>query len=235
MIRGFELVTCYSSNNTRQPMPVERLAWCWEPAAGRGCAERSAGPDVWCFMKAWNQLATCFLLCSLTIHAAERRPLLEVAPTVAELGEGWKAHRMIFLIDPLSQPSEIGSEDLLKTMSKMMADTGREAYLGMAIGHRAMTNHECRVNIQRWPSAEALTNHHYRKDPLPGKAPPRIGQEAYWTGGEFVSGLAYRLDQYLVVIEGWASDDARILRLAKVIEAKLAGKPIPKDAVDDRQ
>ena len=189
-------------------------------------------------MRPWNQLAAaCFLLCLGTICGAESKALRDLAPTVAELGKGWKEGRISCLIDALSHPSEIvetghpDPEHLLKTLHEMMERTGREAYSRIHFGHSAWANHDCIVYIQRWPNEKSLSSHEYRKDPVPGKTAPRVGQEAYWTGGPSLSGLTYRLNQYLIVIEGWASDDKEILRLATVIEAKIAGKPIPRDGV----
>ena len=181
-------------------------------------------------MRTCVQLSACLFLSCVSMPGAESKSLLDVAPTVAELGEGWKLGTTTLLIDPLSRPAEIGPAELIKVTREMMKRTGREAYLRIALGHSAMTNHECQVYLQRWPSTDALNNHHYRKpDPLPGKAPPAVGQEGCWSGGPFVSSLSYRLDQYLIVIEGWTSDDARLLRLAKVIEAKLLEKSVPRE------
>ena len=78
-------------------------------------------------MKTVHGLIGCFLLCSTAVLGAEAKALLEVAPSVAELGEGWTDRQVQYLIDPLSRPSKIGPEELLKTTRAMMARTGRDA------------------------------------------------------------------------------------------------------------
>lgn len=103
-------------------------------------------------MNACWQVVFCFLVSVVPIEDAERKSLIELAPTAGELGEGWKTGRISCLIDPLAYPSALGPEDL-----------------------------------------------------------------------------------FLVVVEGWASDDAKILRLAKAIEVKLLGKESPQGPQDDIQ
>ena len=38
---------------------------------------------------------------------AEEKPILEIAPTLAELGAGWTTNIVAYLLDPLSKPAVI--------------------------------------------------------------------------------------------------------------------------------
>jgi hypothetical protein len=187
-------------------------------------------------MKTNPLLAAVLIFYWVTGCAAADKSVLEIAPTLAELGNGWTTMETNHLIDPLCQPSELvkeghpSPEKLLKSLRDMMKSTGRTGYLAMHYGYGDMVINRggYRVSIQRWPSAEDVDKDPVQQAERVKRSPPNIGQEAYWTEGAMLHGLVFRRGQYRVVTEcGPKSDHDNLVRLAEVIDAKISGKPIP--------
>ncbi len=172
-------------------------------------------------------------LCSATLHCGETKSLLELAPTATELGGGWEDGKVMCLIDPLSEPSEIVREGhsnpqaLISFQKDLMKTAGQDAYLETHYHHSVMINTECRLYLQRWPSPEAVPKASSPNTPEPGRSPPHLGDWARWGNGGQNRILEFRLDRYLVVIDARYGYEKQMLRIGQVIEAKLSGKPTP--------
>src|SRR5690242_18295578 len=105
------------------------------------------------------------LACAV-VHAAQEKAVLEVAPTLADLGPGWTTNIVAYLLDPLSKPSEIDYQHdvrdsaLLEYQRDLMSRTSRSG-CGMLLygrGNLVMNSGLYRVHIQRWSNRRALHN-----------------------------------------------------------------------------
>lgn len=181
--------------------------------------------------------AVLLLSWATVAHSASDKSVLDIAPTLAELGNGWTTNQIVYLIDPRCEPPERtypGHPDpksLLDYLRQMMESSGRTGYLRMQYGFGDLTiNHGgYHVFLQRWVSPEALSGQRFQEWNRIDRPAPDVGQEAYWKDGDMYDGLVFRRDQYLVIVEfGAASDYARATRLAQVIDAKITGKHVPK-------
>ena len=105
------------------------------------------------------------LLCWFpTLLAAVDKPVLEIAPTLSELGKEWTTNQLVLLIDPLGKPPQIvcpgnpDPEGLLATFRQMMKSSGRTGYLRMHYGRGDLVVNQgaYHVYLQRWTNADAL-------------------------------------------------------------------------------
>jgi hypothetical protein len=170
-------------------------------------------------------------------RGAVDKAVLELAPTMAELGNGWTTNQLILVIDPLGKPPEEVSprhpdpEKLLKLHRQMMESSGRTGYLRIHYGHGDLVVNRgaYHVYLQRWANAEVLRRQHFQEGQTIDRRIPEVGQAGEWKRTEMYDSLIFRHDPYLVIIEfGRASDYTLATRLAEVIDAKIMGRSIQK-------
>ena len=142
------------------------------------------------------------LACAV-VRAAPEKAVLEVAPTLADLGSGWTTNIVAYLLDPLSHPSEIdyqhGVHDspLLEYQRDLMSKTSRSG-CGMLLygrGNLVMNSGLYRVHIQRWSNRRALHNAWvgYKMDPTRVvRDTPPIGEDLFWTNDWWRETLVHR-------------------------------------------
>jgi hypothetical protein len=178
------------------------------------------------------------LLCLVPgLRAAVDKPVLELAPTLAELGKEWTTNQVVLLIDPLGKLPEAvdaGNPDpkgLLRTFRNMMRSTGRTGYLRMHYGRGDLVVNRgaYHVYLQRWTSSEVLNRRQFQESESIPRRAPDVGQTASWKRTEMYDNLVFQRDQYLVIIEfGRASDYTYATRLAELIDAKIVDRAVPK-------
>jgi hypothetical protein len=177
--------------------------------------------------------------------AADAKAVLDVAPSLAELGEGWTTNLVAFLIDPLSEPSEIDSRGDAKLSIELagqreaMKTNGRTG-CGMILygrGDLVMNKGLYRVCVQRWSEIRPLHNIWVTWKMNPSRVVrdcPAIGEDLFWVNvwwreTVIAQDLVFRRGLFHVVIEaGPDSDSTPMVRLAQAIDAKIRGRPIPK-------
>ena len=168
------------------------------------------------------------------VQKLENKAVLDIAPTLKELGKGWNSNYIVFVIDPMGKPTEQvaannpNPKGLLEELHRMMKKTGRTSYLRMHYLHE--TNPvPFQVHIQRWGDPEAMAPEAFPRDSGDG-ADLAIGERACWVNG-FGWGLHFQRGQYFVAIElvvgeeKFEAEKARILQLARIIDAKIQEKP----------
>jgi hypothetical protein len=194
-------------------------------------------------MKAWAICAALLLSWATAAHSASDKSVLDIAPTLAELGSDWTTNQIVYLIDPRCQPPEQvypGHPEPIKHLDhhrQMMKSSGRTGYLRMHYGCGDLTVNRggYHVYLQRWENPEMLNSQRFQEWKRLDRPAPDVGQEAYWKSGDMYDGLVFRRDQYLVIVEfGPASDYSRATRLAQVIDAKITGQLIPKAPEPER-
>jgi hypothetical protein len=181
--------------------------------------------------------AALLLSWATAVHSASDRSVLDIAPTLAELSNGWTTNRIVYLIDPRCEPPEQvypghpNPKSLLDYHRQMMKSSGRTGYLRMHYGFGDLTVNRggYHVYLQRWVDSNSLSGQRFQEEKHIDRPIPDVGQEAYWKSDAMYDGLVFRRDQYLVIVEfGPTSDYARATRLAQVIDAKIMGKRVPK-------
>jgi hypothetical protein len=182
-------------------------------------------------------LLACFWL--VQTWAADEKPISDVAPSLAELGEGWTTNLIAYLLDPRSQPSEIDylnrkPSPVLEYHRQEMAKDGRTAYGTIFYGHGDMVMGRglYRVYIQRWGNTRSLHNRWVDWKMNPNwvvRTNEPVGEDCYWIEDQMFQSLTFRRGLFHVSVEaGLASEYRPMIRLAKVIDAKIRGRPIPK-------
>ncbi len=172
--------------------------------------------------------------------AGEQRPVLDMAPSIAELGADWTTNTVISVLDPPRPSSGTNSKaDLTQKKAtsasrKAKQATGQTAWVRIEYSRRdTILNPETYyVSIQRWSNTNALdkvwTGWKTRPEYTFWHSPP-FGEDAFWTEDNKFHGLTFRRGIFHVVITcGSQSAHAGLFRLAEVIDAKIQGKSIPK-------
>ena len=180
-------------------------------------------------MKALRLAAAIALVALSSAGADADRPLLDLAPTPAELGQGWITNQLLVLIDPLSKPSErVDSGNPLPTEAvshykQAMLNSGSKAYLQLRLMHRDASGRAAyRVYLQRWPSSRALVRAVPFAPESTNLPPPEFGQASRWTDAVGFDRLTFRRDQYCAVIDFDAAASPPRAPLASA-----AGEPLP--------
>ena len=173
--------------------------------------------------------------------APQEKAVLDVAPTLQELGSGWTTNIVAYLLDPLSNPPEIDyhgdvrDSPLLEYQRDLMAKTSRTG-CGMLLYGRSnlvMNSGLYRVHIQRWSNHRALHNAWvgYKMDPTRVvRDTPAIGEDLFWTNDwwrETLVGrnLVFYRGLFHVVVEAGADSELQpMIHLAQVIDAKITRK-----------
>jgi hypothetical protein len=171
--------------------------------------------------------------------AADEKPILELAPTLAELGPGWTTNQVMYLLDPRCQSPEIDylgrkPSPVLEYQRQQMRKDGRTAYADIHYGRGNMVVNQGRymVTIQRWGETRSLDKRwvgwKMNRNRIV-RSTATVGEDCFWTDDGMFQSLTLRRDLFHVVIQaGSAAEYIPMLRLAQVIDAKIQGKPIPK-------
>jgi hypothetical protein len=110
----------------------------------------------------WGLLLVCF--CIAPAQAAQEKAVLDVAPSLTELGEGWTTNSIVSLLDPLSRPSGIafkkqpdvkGMTNFLRTPPKTKGQMGWGRF-HYGRGDLVLNRGLYFVSIQRWSNTNAL-------------------------------------------------------------------------------
>ena len=175
---------------------------------------------------------------------ALEKAILDVAPSVSELGAGWTTNLVAYLLDPRSHPSEIDyrgdaeSSPELGAQREVMKTNGRTGCGLVLYGHGnlIMNSGLYRVYIQRWSNRRSLHNHwvDWKMNPnrIVRDAPP-VGEDSFWVNEWWRQTpvrqhLVFRQGLFHVVVEAGADADvAPMIRLGQVLEAKIRGRSIP--------
>jgi hypothetical protein len=190
----------------------------------------------------WKVLACLNLLLALIglvqARGAEEKAILDVAPTLAELGEGWTTNVVAYLLDPRSRPTEIDyhrddpkSSPVLEIHRKQMAADGRTGYGMMLCGcsNTVANAGFCRVYIQRWGNTRTLHNRWVDWKMLPTRvlhAHPPVGEDSFWREDCMFQEFTFRRGLFHVCIEAGHGFDYRLLvHVAEIIDAKIRDKP----------
>ena len=170
-------------------------------------------------------------------QGAREKAILEVVPSLAELGDGWTTNAVVSLLDPLSRPWQIegqtggkGQTNFLRTTPKTQNPMGWGRFC-FGRGDMVLNRGAYFVSIQRWGETNALDKAwkgwETRPDYTLWRGPP-IGEGCYWTQDDKFHGVTFRRGLFHVVITcGAQSDHSGLFRLAEVTDAKIAGRPIP--------
>jgi hypothetical protein len=189
------------------------------------------------------------VICLGRTEAASERAVLEVAPSLGELGAGWTTNSIVALLDAKSQAPGTSSKRTAdpkgKQTATLLRDTGgakgQMGWVRMEYGRGDLVLNRGAyfVSIQRWGNTNALekawSGWKTRPDYMTWRG-PAIGEACYWTEYEKYHGLTFRRGLFHIVVScGSESEHSGLLRLAEVIDAKIAGRPIPKAEVEADQ
>lgn len=172
------------------------------------------------------------------------KAVLEVAPSLGDLGAGWTTNVIAYLIDPKSQPSEVDyrtdpKTSLLLHYQRSVMATNNRTGCGLILygrGDLVQNSGLYRVFIQRWNSTRALHNSwvNYKMNPARVvRAMPHVGEDYYWTQEWWRQtlvrqNLVFRRGLFHIVVEaGGSSDYQSMIWLAQVMDAKIRGRPVP--------
>jgi hypothetical protein len=186
----------------------------------------------------WGLLFVC--LCLAPAQAAQEKAILDVAPSLTELGAGWTTNSIVTLLDPLSHPSGVAFKkqpdakvmtNFLQTPLKTKGQMGWGRF-HYGRGDMVLNGGLYFVSLQRWGNTNALEKAwkgwKTRPDNAVWRGPP-IGEHCYWTEDEKFHGLTFRRGLFhAVVTSGSKSDRSGLIRIAEVIDDKITGRPIPK-------
>lgn len=173
------------------------------------------------------------------VQAAETTGVLNVAPTLIELGDGWTTNLVACVLDPQSTPSEFDNFNgersrLLEFYREQMKKDGRTGYATLLYTRSdAVTNRALyRVYIQRWQNTRLLHNRWVEWKMAPARivrSGPMIGEDYFWSDDGVFQEFSFRRGLFNVVIQaGSASEYKPMVWLAVAIDAKIRGRPIPK-------
>jgi hypothetical protein len=179
------------------------------------------------------------------LRAAEEKAVLEIVPTLSELGEGWTTNVVAYLLDPKSHPSEIDYRGKAETSPALfvqreeMKTNHRTGCALVLFGHGDLVENSGlqRVFIQRWDTRRSLHNEWVRWKMDPNRivrTTPEIGEDYFWTQEWWRQTLVrqnfiFRRGLFHIVVEAGAdTDPARMLRVATALDAKIRGRTVPK-------
>lgn len=199
-----------------------------------------------CSMKLCLQALFCLSLSFSSIEGAEPVWLLKAVPTAGELGEGWRQKDVRVSVDRLFPAADTGSEPDVQIERKKIGGTDQEAFLSVEFRyqqkplrpHGPFADSMVMVSVERWFSAESSSQQQRRESTSPtagknaaaGRTPPAIGQGAFWSGTMSTIMLTCQVDQYRIKVTSGSMNEQGILRMARVIKAKLGGRAIPEDS-----
>lgn len=163
------------------------------------------------------------------------RSLLELRPTLSELGPAWKTNYTAYLIDPRSDPPEITHQGNPKTdrflqfQRERMPQDGRTGYGLFLYGTEdSSANGFYAVHIQRWSSARALHNRWVDLKMSPTRVlhdGPPVGEDCFWREDCMFQEFSFRRGVYSVVIEATVSRDYKNLwELGRAVDANLRAR-----------
>jgi hypothetical protein len=183
----------------------------------------------------------CGLVCwfGLTgVRAAGPKAILDLAPSLTELGEGWTTNLVVSLLDPLSSlPDKRGKPSSTRPSIPGLKRTGKPT-TGMGWGRFHYGRGDLEVNgggyfvsIQRWTNTNTL-DRVWRQWQTSTNAEQQvrsrsaIGEDSYWTETDRFHSLTFRRAVFHVVVEcGPKSDHSQLLHLAEVIDHKISPRP----------
>jgi hypothetical protein len=185
------------------------------------------------------------------VFGADRVGILDILPSIQDLGKEWTTNSVVVLVDPYSRPAEIsnGMGALLDWARKGVSQheqtggclEGRTGYCLVlyGCGDSYRNNLEYEVCAQAWSERQSLDGHwtywKAKMEPLrvPGES-GGVGEDCYWTRDTTEQHLHFRrgLFQITVSICGVGPDPKRMLRLAQAIDARI-GKEKPKKGTKD--
>jgi hypothetical protein len=151
------------------------------------------------------------ILCSWVAAAqpAAERSVLEVVPTLAELGSGWTTNTLLSLLDPRSRPPAASSGKPLKSATNTVRRTRRPGHqtgwirLEYGRGDMLLNKGAYFVSVQRWANTNALNQAWQgwaaRPDYTAWRGLP-LGESCYWTEDDKFHGLVFRRGLYHVVV-----------------------------------
>jgi hypothetical protein len=172
------------------------------------------------------------------------RAVLDVVPSLSELGAGWTTNVVAFLLDPHSHPSEIDSRGDARTSPELSVQreimkTNNRTGCGLVLygrGDLIMNRGLYRVYIQRWSDRRSLHNSWVGWKMNPNRVvrdAAAVGEDCFWVNEWWRQTLVrqnfvFRQGLFHVVVEaGPDSDAAHMVLLARAIRAKILGRPIP--------
>ena len=170
--------------------------------------------------------------------AAEEKSILAVAPTLAELGDGWTTNFVAYLIDPRSSPSEIdyqgnpATSPRLESQRLEMRINGRTGcgLMFYGRGDLIMNSGLYRVYIQRWSDRRALHNDWVTWKMNPARVihdMQSVGEdyfwiEEWWRETRLRQNLVFRRGLFHVTVEAGAQSDwSAMVRLAQAIDQRI--------------
>ena len=177
-------------------------------------------------------------------QAAAEKAVLEIAPSLSELGEGWTTNVVAYLLDPSSRPPEIDfqndvtSSPLLEAQRQAMKGNERTG-CGLLLygrGDLIMNSGLYRVFVQRWSNTRALHNAWVDWKMNPDRVVrthPPVGEDFFWVcewwrQTPIRQNFVFRRGLFHVTIEAGAdSDTAAVVQLAQVIDGKIKARPLP--------
>ena len=176
-----------------------------------------------------------FVLAATAAQPVKERSLLELVPTLSELGQGWKTNYTAYLIDSSSDPPEVAHQGnpkaspILEFHRERMAQDGRAGY-GLFLYGRddSVVNGWHAVHIQRWANARDLHNRWvgWKMSPtrvLHDGAP--VGEDCFWREDCMFQELSFRRGVYSVLIEAGVNREYRSLwEIAKAVDARLRAR-----------
>ncbi len=172
------------------------------------------------------------------------RAILDVVPSLTELGAGWTTNVVAFLLDPHSHPSEIDSRGDARTslelsVQREVMKTNHRTGCGLVLygrGDLIMNRGLFRVYLQRWSDRRSLHNSWVGWKMNPNRVvrdAAAVGEDCFWVNEWWRQTLVrqnfvFRQGLFHVVVEaGPDSNFAHMIQLAQTIQAKILGRPIP--------
>jgi hypothetical protein len=171
-------------------------------------------------------IVTLLLALAAVVVRAQPQPGTDkFVPTLGQLGAGWVSNSIVALVDPLSSPSEVGSEGsgMLDIARRMVKTHEREAFAAVQYVYGS-SNVWVWVWINRYRSKDEMPSD-WGRDKLTKmklESLPRVGDEVRFCQRDGMhNDFSFRRGNYLICVEGMSAPVEKLRQLAEVLDANL--------------
>lgn len=184
-------------------------------------------------------LITGTLLGVSCASAAQPISIDQIAPSLAQLGNGWTSNHVVVLVDQLSPTNQICNEDKgwLQAAHNVVGKRGREAYIVLRY---AYGSNSTLVWITRCSDAQSIGDDWGRdkETKVTLDSLPKVGEEVrFYQRHGMHNNIAFRRGSYLIEVESPSAPVEKLKQLAELLDANLIKAqraPTPKDETAPR-
>jgi hypothetical protein len=157
------------------------------------------------------------------VSAAQPLSIDQIAPSLAQLGNGWTSNHVVVLVDQLNPTNEICNEGKgwLQAAHNVVGKRGREAYMVLRY---AYGSNSTLVWITRCKDPQSIGDDWARDKETKSTLAslPKVGEEVrFYQRDGMHNNIAFRRGNYLIDVESPGAPIDKLKQLAVLLDANL--------------